>query len=1188
MSEFKSRKKRSRHSPASTIDYYAEGPPKTSGRGHQGTGKLRRNGHVDVTDFSFNNFEEKANFSEAVDSLGFLGEVKMKKASYNSKIGDISQKARKLLTEPRQKESNRKRAKDITEGPLDSVLREQQEVFGRREYRPSSLSSRKKKNDFFETESDDEVQEVTKKYPAQLKLILDKPVKATSPDMIARIPRKPIFGRKGVFRERESNTMLNDDFKPKDAYCSIDLSSSNETSVHSKPKERQKGGSSTAIDLCIDGETESEDNTAIHSKRGGDTFRATKKAKALDQPTGKDTRKASAEEQSILQTLDAIENDKPYVPSTAFTLSKAPSSSEGRKIKETYTSPTATAGTKRKSSLGRTVEVPTNSLKSKKSAKSANAGRAIVPGASLRTNNARSSSDRFLDFSKKRTESRASQESIKPYRDDLSKESCDSSAKLRTKDKPTKNYKDDLFDDDLSSATSVAVEKRSNCIRDTARTLYHTRSSARRSSISDSNSAKRKKNDFVDMVDDGSDDEQNLLVWFDVARIAVGSSVKHHSCQIKIFNDGILSCAYSVRSKEKVHNIDFAKGEVDEVYYYVDNGVDNSGRLASDDAATEPGSFIALKVQKTKTNGFSSVGSYVPGNSTDEKGLIMAEFRSDADIATFLRVVEENVHFKAYFTNDSRLPRRRSDLFATALIADAKKEALSRKKKIGSSKRVGFLAGKASHEILLSFPFGGDPRLIDDTARGLNEFQFANCTDTEMDEVDIEDCDQGTSSDIRNAEGSEDTRRRHHVEIRVEDFERLDPGVYLNDTLIDFFLQWMTRKHTSPDFHVFTTHFYTTLEDNGVEGVSNWTTKKKIDVFKLRFVFIPINKALHWSLCVVVNPGYILSSADQSAPSSGDDAPMPCLLFFDSLKMHQKDRVHRNVTKWLNAEWMRLRKSAVVEAPFNKSSLPVLTPKVPYQNNSWDCGVFVCRYASGVFQLRNRAFSYKELMEEKIAMISCGAEFKFTLDDIANLREEMKELIERLSTIYLRWKANRDQPNRLNILAENRTKEEANEISEKKKSEVSEDKESRSAEEKESGSTSDNERGFSDKTESLDKMGHSENSQRSLKSEGSKDSGSGLQLLNTPTTSREETSDVMLIDNDHDEDDSSPNSLVTQPDFDAFDNRIAKENVDSRFKRSSLYDLKSSSEDNGMQYADESSSQYHHDDYSAPSDSASV
>jgi hypothetical protein len=505
------------------------GPPKTSGRGHQGTGKLKRNGHIDVADVSFN----IRNFSEATDSLGFLGEVKMTNASYNNKIGDISQRAQKLSSEPRQKDLKRKKRKD-TEDPLDIVLREQREASSRGDYKSSSLSPRKKKKDNnFETESDDEVQELTKNYPAQLTLVRDKPVQSTLLDMTARIPKKATFGRNGVFKERESNTMLNDDFKPKDAYCSIDLSS-NETSVHSKSS--RKGGSSTAIDLCTDGETESEDNFVNQSKRGGDSSRATKKANDLDQPTRKDIRNASTEERTILRALDVIENDKPYVPSMALTLSKAPSSSEGRKIKETYTSLTATAGTKRKSSFSRAVEVPTNPLKSKKNAKSANAGRAIVPGASLRTNHARFNSDRSLEPSKKRTESRASQESIKSYMtskepitwDDLSKDSCASSTKLRTKDKPaarkTKNYEDDdLFDDDLSSATSVAVEKRKNRSGDTPRTLYQTRSSARKSAISDSGSAKRKKSDFVDMVDDDSDDEQVSCIVVEKSHILLNS-----------------------------------------------------------------------------------------------------------------------------------------------------------------------------------------------------------------------------------------------------------------------------------------------------------------------------------------------------------------------------------------------------------------------------------------------------------------------------------------------------------------------------------------------------------------------------------------------------------------------------------------------------------------------------------------
>ncbi len=35
--------------------------------------------------------------------------------------------------------------------------------------------------------------------------------------------------------------------------------------------------------------------------------------------------------------------------------------------------------------------------------------------------------------------------------------------------------------------------------------------------------------------------------------------------------------------------------------------------------------------------------------------------------------------------------------------------------------------------------------------------------------------------------------------------------------------------------------------------VSRWT--KNVDVFSKRFLLIPVNEALHWSLALVVNPG---------------------------------------------------------------------------------------------------------------------------------------------------------------------------------------------------------------------------------------------------------------------------------------------------------------------------------------------
>ena len=43
-----------------------------------------------------------------------------------------------------------------------------------------------------------------------------------------------------------------------------------------------------------------------------------------------------------------------------------------------------------------------------------------------------------------------------------------------------------------------------------------------------------------------------------------------------------------------------------------------------------------------------------------------------------------------------------------------------------------------------------------------------------------------------------------------------------------------------------------------------------IDIFKKKFVFVPINKDLHWSLCVIVNPGEIAKMYDVDEDSSSE------------------------------------------------------------------------------------------------------------------------------------------------------------------------------------------------------------------------------------------------------------------------------------------------------------------------------
>ncbi len=83
---------------------------------------------------------------------------------------------------------------------------------------------------------------------------------------------------------------------------------------------------------------------------------------------------------------------------------------------------------------------------------------------------------------------------------------------------------------------------------------------------------------------------------------------------------------------------------------------------------------------------------------------------------------------------------------------------------------------------------------------------------------------------------------------------------------------------------------------------------------------------------------------------------------------------------------------------------------VPYQNNGWDCGVFVCRYAFGVLSLREKQFTYnpfRDVKENKrkltalleTEMAESGG-FNFDMDDIVRLRRDFATLIDNLSDMY--------------------------------------------------------------------------------------------------------------------------------------------------------------------------------------------
>jgi hypothetical protein len=370
--------------------------------------------------------------------------------------------------------------------------------------------------------------------------------------------------------------------------------------------------------------------------------------------------------------------------------------------------------------------------------------------------------------------------------------------------------------------------------------------------------------------------------------------------------------------------------------------------------------------------------------------------------------------------------------FASVLIED------TRQRGPGKHNKDKFTNGKAKDKILLVYPFGANQDEINSAATNLRELKHTLVHDV------YENGPDKTRS-IVSLEKEENDRRTHYVTIRVEDYERLGKQQWLNDSLVDFFMLWISRDSTdffASDAHFFTSHFFSTLSKKGAKNVESWTARRNIDIFRKKLIFIPVNKALHWSLCVVVNPGAIGGRVDPYKP-------MPCMLFFDSLNMHSASATKKEVMKWLNQEWMRIHKTE--DKPFHNDTFYEYCPDgklsysaylifafdhdkmnltplclavifiVPLQDNGSDCGVFVCRYAYALYRLRHLDFTYYDAFQDKSVdsrfivspkyrrkafkdLITKGVTFQFSVEDITRIRDEFKELIQNLSKIFEDWK----------------------------------------------------------------------------------------------------------------------------------------------------------------------------------------
>lgn len=215
-------------------------------------------------------------------------------------------------------------------------------------------------------------------------------------------------------------------------------------------------------------------------------------------------------------------------------------------------------------------------------------------------------------------------------------------------------------------------------------------------------------------------------------------------------------------------------------------------------------------------------------------------------------------------------------------------------------------------------------------------------------------------------------------QVSFQDIQRLSPGQWLNDEIINFYGQLIVERSLSPELqnksvdtisrdkkrqplalqvHYFNTFFWPKLQQGYAKSnLKKWT--KKLDIFAKDVILIPINHSqLHWSAAVINFQKKRIESYDSL---DGDNKNKGHLfdLLRGYLRDEHKDKQNRDfdLSGWVNYG----------------------SPNTPQQENNYDCGVFTMNFLECVargsdFHFRQRDMPYlRQKMIFEIGKASLG------------------------------------------------------------------------------------------------------------------------------------------------------------------------------------------------------------------------
>ncbi|RMC11914.1 hypothetical protein DUI87_11041 [Hirundo rustica rustica] len=247
--------------------------------------------------------------------------------------------------------------------------------------------------------------------------------------------------------------------------------------------------------------------------------------------------------------------------------------------------------------------------------------------------------------------------------------------------------------------------------------------------------------------------------------------------------------------------------------------------------------------------------------------------------------------------------------------------------------------------------------------------------------------------------------------VTREDLECLEYGEFLNDVIIDFYLKYLllekAPKHVADRTHIFSSFFYKCLtrteknSEGDVKVSSHWY---------IAVICFPWLEEAVYEECPRQNS---LSHRPQQAPlepesentragsvlfkdeeemdgnrslfpkAGGNEVGASASVLYSAISKISLSNSKKQICKrYLEVEWEAKRKT---HREFSKSTMIDLCPKVPKQDNSSDCGVYLLQYVESFFQ--NPIVNFEQALH---------LENWFPRQLIRNKREEIRDLILQL------------------------------------------------------------------------------------------------------------------------------------------------------------------------------------------------